>query len=195
MYLHRTIACPWEVAACDKNSGAWHVLRLPRGERGTLGLIVCRWLTFGAVATDRLCKPLPSNSFLARSIIPLGMMLTHGGKPLDRVRDALGSARDEVRFHGTPSDRASASCGVVRSMNCRLPVHQSQRVQHIRDLLCILLRKTDRLLAFDASGLIREPVVDCPTFAILAHVEANDGNGALEGDDPLIRLHARNATG
>src|SRR5215208_6453050 len=85
-----------------------------------------------------------------------------------------------------PLNRACARSAVLRLMNCRLPVHQSQRVQHIRDLLCILLRKTDRLLAFDASGLIREPVVDCPTFAILAHVEANDGHGALEGDDPLI---------
>jgi hypothetical protein len=68
-------------------------------------------------------------------------------------------------------------------MHRLLALHQSQRVQHIRDLLCILLRKTDRLLALDASGLIREPVLDCPTFAILAH-KANDGHGALEGAPP-----------
>src|SRR5215204_303865 len=49
----------------------------------------------------------------------------------------------------------------------------------------------DGLLAFHASGLIRKPVVDRPAFAIPAHVKANNGHGAVESDDPLIRLHAR----
>lgn len=49
----------------------------------------------------------------------------------------------------------------------------------------------DGLLAFHASGLIRKPVVDRPAFAIPAHVKANNGRGAVESDDPLIRLHAQ----
>jgi hypothetical protein len=55
-------------------------------------------------------------------------------------------------------------------MHRLLALHESQRVQHVGNLLGISLRQTDDLLVFDQRRLIRPAVVNGPTLIIRSNV-------------------------